>query len=1452
MLLVWALAPTAICSPEPGGDDGSDMDWGDAPQPYPTLSTSNGACHQAPHDRLVYYLGSLCDTDVDGQPTSDADGDDNDGFVLGDDEDGVVFSGPLTPGAYVTVTVTSTANGFLNAWIDFNCDHDWTDTVGQVDEHVVVDQPLNQPVEAITFLVPDCPQPGPTYARFRFSRLPNVSCDGFGGDGEVEDYKVDIADVYDWGDAPSDYPVFRAANGASHKIVSTMYLGALIDAELDGQPNPMAHGDDSAGTDDEDGVAFDSVLISGQTAHLTATAVGTGYLNVWIDYNQNKQWTADELVIAHASLSNETKQLSFAVPGNLPCMTTFARCRFSSSQNLLSTGPAVDGEVEDYPVEIAAYDWGDAPDSYKTLHSSNGANHKIVSPPICLGSALDDEQDGQPSSDANGDGTDEDGIVFSGPLVYGSVGSFTVTATGSGTLNAWFDFNGNGSWSDYGEHVYSEEFLSNETKTLNVWIPTDDSPYTIDTYARFRFTSGDCFSYTGTAKDGEVEDYRIKLIQYDWGDAPSDYPTYSANNGARHMVVPGMYLGGSVDYEQDGRASSWALGDDYFKSDDEDGVSMTPLTSGQNASCTITAVGTGYLNAWLDFDNSKTWTNSEHVIVNQSLANETKTFTIAVPANLSSGHVVARFRYSSQSGLSFDGEAPDGEVEDCVFTLTATGPGPGTGDPDADCDFGDAPDSYHTSMSSNGPLHVACNGQVYYLGQSEDLEANGRPTANADGDDLNNMSDEDGVVFGSIVSGPSPSTATVDVTTSAAGYLNVWVDFDQDGTWANQPQDWVIQDLLMPATPQTQMLAFMVPANAKPGSTFARVRFSSTQGLSFDGMAGDGEVEDYKVQISAMGSQQPDSGTNGIGINAGGAYVLGDDFEARNNGPITNISLWGSWNHGVLTEDDARSATFHLSIYNLSDELLWTHDFNPGDFGVSLHNTGNAGWMDPPSTYTAMEGQKCWKYSFGMNEADQFIQQGTDDTPTVYRLVVDAENTSDPDANFGWSTSINHANGAAVWKDGASGTWENLIYPVGHALEGSQLDMAFEIISSSQTLRICGNRAVADNFWWPESGRDSEMLSVYASADSTEAINWDSIKLQASGSGNDAADITAVRLWIDNDDDRIADPSDTPIGSGVYSADDGVATISVTPTVTLTGGGLSVPVIISYSMSPSASAGSVYQFEVIGATGVTATGNPVDVTISPSHLISAKTIIGVEPTTIGSAKLEPIGTTVMLVDSEITADFRSETGWAAPWNRVYIEDLARISGIGLLGTAFDAVNVGDSVSVLGTTYLDNASELMINPIQVVVAPKGPSVHPIGMDNRRIGGGVFGTQPAVIDNDWALSPIYAAGLNNVGSLVRTWGFVTGYGSVSLDGGITANVTWIDDGSGLADGYLTDAEDHSKGIAVVTPPDASANPITGYRMVTGIIRAVPNPSGRTVRLLVPRDAANDMTDAAPVPE
>jgi hypothetical protein len=94
----------------------------------------------------------------------------------------------------------------------------------------------------------------------------------------------------DFGDAPESYQTLLTNNGARHRVVSGIRLGANEDFEPDGQPDPGANGDDVAGTDDDDGVFWNTPVRAGQTATVSVVASTNGLLNAWVDFDRNGSW----------------------------------------------------------------------------------------------------------------------------------------------------------------------------------------------------------------------------------------------------------------------------------------------------------------------------------------------------------------------------------------------------------------------------------------------------------------------------------------------------------------------------------------------------------------------------------------------------------------------------------------------------------------------------------------------------------------------------------------------------------------------------------------------------------------------------------------------------------------------------------------------------------------------------------------------------------------------------------------------------------------------------------------------------------------------------------------------------------------------------------------------------------------------------------------------------------
>jgi len=170
-------------------------------------------------------------------------------------------------------------------------------------------------------------------------------------------------------------------------------------------------------------------------------------------------------------------------------------------------------------------------------------------------------------------------------------------------------------------------------------------------------------------------------------------------------------------------------------------------------------------------------------------------------------------------------------------------------------DYGDAPDpSYPTLLISDGARHVIVSGIM--LGSKIDDEPDGQPNDGATGDDVAGVDDEDGVTFTTVL--VPGGMANVEVEATAPGKLDAWIDFDNNGNWAASDQIFASE----PISSGINYLQFQVPETATPNvATFARFRFSTSGGLLPTGLADDGEVEDYAVEVlkDSDGDGAPDS-----------------------------------------------------------------------------------------------------------------------------------------------------------------------------------------------------------------------------------------------------------------------------------------------------------------------------------------------------------------------------------------------------------------------------------------------------------------------------------------------------------------------------------------------------------------------------------------------------------------
>jgi len=168
-------------------------------------------------------------------------------------------------------------------------------------------------------------------------------------------------------------------------------------------------------------------------------------------------------------------------------------------------------------------------------------------------------------------------------------------------------------------------------------------------------------------------------------------------------------------------------------------------------------------------------------------------------------------------------------------------------------DFGDAMSVSASTPSQGYPATIADNGARHILkdalrlGSSVDAERDGVPAdSDAKGDNAIGK-DEDGVRFPStILSLTDSSASSLSAVASGDGYLTAWIDFNGDGDWSD-PSEYVVQNEWV--TTGAHVFSFEVPPNAIVGKVAARVRLSSQSGLAPTGIASNGEVEDYVLEI---------------------------------------------------------------------------------------------------------------------------------------------------------------------------------------------------------------------------------------------------------------------------------------------------------------------------------------------------------------------------------------------------------------------------------------------------------------------------------------------------------------------------------------------------------------------------------------------------------------------------
>ncbi len=677
-------------------------------------------------------------------------------------------------------------------------------------------------------------------------------------------------------------------------------------------------------------------------------------------------------------------------------------------------------------------DFGDAPDpTYQTLLLSDGARH-MIDPGVYLGQLIDGEYNGQPNATATGDdincSDDEDGVVFS-DLVTGQRASVVVTASTSGSLNAWIDWNADGDWDDVGEHVFADEPLGPGGNTLPLDVPAKAIPG--ETFARFRFSTMRGLRVTGLAPDGEVEDYRVRVAESVVpGQPPADHlkwsqPPLEWDPTANLPVYCGWdelsYASKPLDYVQ----GSWKLVADDYRC-----FGQMPVTS---------------VHWWGSYQN---WNGTETPRIKPQ-----------------------SWRIGFWSNVPADGRYPSSRPGKLLWLV----------DLDADRvseelvgmdEFPDKPSDtcfqYHADLESREYFWQG----NYVEGQTEDSVFWVSITAVYTG------SPEPDYIWG----WKSRAQPWMD----SAVTFSFRTDDLRQGMTVDSAIVQPITNSLVCERLDIYDMAFELdtdPDYIKWEQPFTGLRnwkhYEDEESLATNGPA---PVNKWV--------QDPDTTTIGMDVDVTrdipvtwDAQIGADDFQCTTTGPITGITLWGAWYHDVLPSGGASDVTFTLTIredipagsssmgYSMPGKVLWTKQFTAGQFSVQSFDARGQSFYSPCNqAFESASHLQVYQYDFPIDEREAFEQTGSPGKPKVYWLCAQAyviQRAGSVATRFGWKASADHWNDSAVWvqaQETYSGTWQQLRYPKGHAYSTQAVDLAFAIETQQTGTGLTYRRLAADDW----------------------------------------------------------------------------------------------------------------------------------------------------------------------------------------------------------------------------------------------------------------------------------------------------------------------------------------------------------------------------------------------------
>ncbi|WP_283598323.1 GEVED domain-containing protein [Photobacterium phosphoreum] len=330
-----------------------------------------------------------------------------------------------------------------------------------------------------------------------------------------------------------------------------------------------------------------------------------------------------------------------------------------------------------------------------------------------------------------------------------------------------------------------------------------------------------------------------------------------------------------------------------------------------------------------------------------------------------------------------------------------------------DLDYGDAPDgisgepSYKTLLANNGPSQIAST--TVRLGEVEtDIDTDGQPTLNADGDDINNNDDDDVlnislqnniINIGAETSQYKIKLTPIYNTGGNNAYLYAWVDWNKNGIFE---VDEVLSRVgtsypagkegenhvgINTSNPQEADMILDLPASVVAGNYFMRVRLTENDPLDLAGATGtdedprsigavseNGEIEDHQVRIDRFDMGDLRDELVGLSTNPSSIdYTTRLEHGGPAHYPSTELFI-GTEATDADTVDLTNINYFNNDNPQRDDETGTGVDDEDAIGPIDIKDTDNLVSFDIPVTNTT--GQDAYLYAWFDFDRDSVMEVG--------------------------------------------------------------------------------------------------------------------------------------------------------------------------------------------------------------------------------------------------------------------------------------------------------------------------------------------------------------------------------------------------------------------------------------------------------------------------------------------